>query len=492
MALSTPLIPPNANARPVDREPVLTPLNDPPDLGVPPPLPELPDNYEQREYFLEGSARTYPESERAAYRTRIIVRTPTDAEDFSGTVVVEWLNVSANFDNAPAYLDSFGGIHRRGDAFVGVSAQKVGVDFQRQANPLRYGSLHHPGDDYSFDIFSQAGWVLKNPGEHDPLEGLRDEHDLLLLGMGNSQSASRLTAYISNGALSDASVYDSLLVFNGGTTTFPGLDPARLSVPVIHMQSEGEASAPQPSAERPSGRLEHPLYRLWWVAGTSHTASYDSWCNFYRQGVVSGVITGDPDRECGQYGELSAIPHPAAFLPNTGLRGGGAAASIVVGAPCMARPNMFPKRYASHAALDALDTWVRTGTPAPPSSAEFVYDDQGALVRDADRNVLGGLRLAPIEVPLAGYVGNSCGLFGHTEPFDDAKLRSRYPTHADYMTKLHAAVEADLADRHLVPADAEDFLTRANAAAFRWEGPMSLPYPLHRVSDNVGVLSDVR
>src|SRR6516164_2345072 len=60
-------------------------------------------------------------------------------------------------------------ILRRGHAYVGVSAQKVGIEGGRgeatrpglaplkKADSKRYGRLSHPGDAYAYDIFSQAG-----------------------------------------------------------------------------------------------------------------------------------------------------------------------------------------------------------------------------------------------------------------------------------------------------------------------------------------------
>ncbi len=44
---------------------------------------------------------------------------------------------------------------RSGTAWVGVSAQKVGVDASISNSPARYSSLVHPGDSYSYNIFSR-------------------------------------------------------------------------------------------------------------------------------------------------------------------------------------------------------------------------------------------------------------------------------------------------------------------------------------------------
>ena len=74
------------------------------------------------------AAGTVRPGDEAHFRTRIVVRRPSDPDRFSGTVVVEWHNVSAGIDAAP----DWGFFHRhlaaQGHAWVGVSAQKVGID----------------------------------------------------------------------------------------------------------------------------------------------------------------------------------------------------------------------------------------------------------------------------------------------------------------------------------------------------------------------------
>ena len=71
--------------------------------------------YEETEYAVSGTAQSYElKGERGAdgkwdvgpgaeapFRTRIVVRRPIDPARFSGTVVVEWHNVSAGIDAAP-------------------------------------------------------------------------------------------------------------------------------------------------------------------------------------------------------------------------------------------------------------------------------------------------------------------------------------------------------------------------------------------------------
>jgi hypothetical protein len=168
--------------------------------------------YIEEEYFIEGRAATYAPAaglslgadgcwsvERRAgveFRTRVLVRRPTDRERFNGTVVVGWNNVSAGFDvvggDGPV-------MYEEGFAFAAVSAQAVGVHgysaFPQGLvawDPERYGRLSIPTDDASYDIFTQAARLFgpRRPlAPIDPLGGLRVDR---LIASGGSQSAGRL------------------------------------------------------------------------------------------------------------------------------------------------------------------------------------------------------------------------------------------------------------------------------------------------------------
>ena len=157
-----------------------------------PPLAK--SGYTESEYTAAGSATSYratsglptdgtyqlaPDSQ-ASYETRIVVRRPSDPAKFNGTVVVEWLNVSGGADTAPEYTYLATGLLRDGYAWVGVSAQRIGVEGGAVAvqvpgasgltagglkgqDPVRYGALHHPGDAYSYDIYTQVARALRAP-----------------------------------------------------------------------------------------------------------------------------------------------------------------------------------------------------------------------------------------------------------------------------------------------------------------------------------------
>ena len=149
--------------------------------------------YVEHEYVAAGTATSYQVNGAIArdgrwrfvpdvtapYRTRVLVRRPADPKVFSGTVIVEWLNVSGGVDADPDWVSLHEEIVRRGDAWVGVSAQRIGVmggpvlvkvqapgaeaagAGLRALDPARYRSLEHPGDGFSFDIFTQVARAIR-------------------------------------------------------------------------------------------------------------------------------------------------------------------------------------------------------------------------------------------------------------------------------------------------------------------------------------------
>ena len=195
--------------------------------------------YVEDEFFLDGTATRYrmvgggdpgrdgrwdvEASEEAPYRTRIVVLRPEDPAAFNGTVLVCWNNVTAGYDG---YSGDNAEILQGGYAHVAVTCQKAGAhgfDDTPQGlttwDPERYGSISIPSDDYSFDIFTQAGRAV-GPGRArepvDPMGGL-DVH--WLVAYGASQSAGRLGTYV-NAIQPLAGVYDGFILslyFGTGT-----------------------------------------------------------------------------------------------------------------------------------------------------------------------------------------------------------------------------------------------------------------------------------
>jgi hypothetical protein len=125
--------------------------------------------------------------------------------------------------------------------------------------------------------------------------------------------------------------------------------------------------------------------------------------------------------------------------------------------------------------LHHLADWVRTGTP-PPAGPRFQLNADGSLARDEHRNALGGIRLPPVDVPVASYESEACALGGLTRPFTELELRQLYPEgHAQYYALTKAKTVAAFKAGYLLREDAQDFLRRACAARVRWQDVSGAP-----------------
>lgn len=396
--------------------------------------------YETHEYLVSGTAQATGGGGTADYTTRIVVTRPSDPEAFSGTVLLDWVNVTAQFENPVNTLTSIEFLLREGWAFVHVSAQAAGVCCTpltpRVFGPLRYAALDHPGDQYANDMFSQVAQAFRAPAAVDPLGGLPVE---VLIAAGQSQGGSRLSDYIATTA-ADHGVVDAVLQQAGGSKTYAQAP----SLPVIHLLGDREATPAEPTP--------WPTYRLWEVAASAHQ---DSWVGRQQtEGAAIRLATGAPrSREAaeqlwasaGSYGEQ---PDPRSLL-------------------CVVDGAQFPTRYVANAALAHLDRWVRTGAPAPHADR---YEFEGAgLATDRFGNTLGGIRLPPVEVPVARYMADLCNLGGITLPFGRFELAAEYRDHATYVRQVAAATRRSVRDGFMLPADATDLLARACGARTRFD-----------------------
>lgn len=396
--------------------------------------------YAEEEYFVSGTAKSYTAMPATApYKTRILVYRPTDPHRFNGTTIVEWDNVTAQNAEEPMWTWLHPMVFREGYAYVFVSAQAAAVCCGPRSHqlwdPVRYAGLNHPGDDYSFDIYSQVVQAVRSPQGVDAMGGLKTKR---VLAVGNSQSASRLHTYV-NTVQRDAGVVDAFLLDAGGSKKFTG-EPL---VPVVQLLSEDGLApdAPNVSAN----------YRLWEVPGASHndadTGAHDA--------SNSRTTTHAPKQPYAAEEEI----HRHSHYGEEGLSTHATCAPVLLGGG-----NEYPRRYAVRAAAHHLDRWVKTGKPAPAAPrAEF--DALGLPSRDAHGNALGGLRLPPLDVPVATYAATTCGLFGSTVAFDLLTLAQLYPSHDDYVTKMQAATDRAVAAGFLLPHDAEELMTLAGASS---------------------------
>lgn len=427
-----------------------------------------PFGYEESEFFLSGSASAFTsvdalsedgkwnvaEGEKADYTTRIVVRRPKDASTFNGTVYVEWLNVTAGFDTGPDWTFGSVEIQRSGAVWVGVSAQRVGVEgggnelgaafVLKTSDPERYGTLNHPGDDFSYDIFSQVGATVWRSAA-TVLDGLVPER---VIALGESQSAFRMTTYI-NALAKKHDVYSGYFVHSRGSraaqlSTAPrpdiaGPDPAfirtDLKRPVLNFSSETDLVGDRLGYRR-AEQDDSKWFRSWDVVGTAHADAYS-------------LGIGDTDDGSG----AADTKLFAALLD--------APSSVYFGVINCERPiNAGAHTYVLRSALRSLDTWVRTGTPPAEMPRMKVAADGNDYERDDDGIALGGIRTPQVDVPLStlsglGQSGESfCGLFGTTTRFTADVLTQLYPTMDDFVSKWNAATDAAVKSGALLEDDA--------------------------------------
>jgi hypothetical protein len=437
--------------------------------------------YVAEEFFISGTAVSYtPAAElspdgrwsvtpsgAADYTTRMVVLTPADRAQFNGTVLVEWLNVSGGIDAPAVWMMAHREIVRAGYAYVAVSAQRVGVEggasllgvdmSLKSQDPARYASLRHPGDAFAYDIFSQIGGLVRNAGDDSVLREVRAEY---VVAVGESQSAMFLTTYI-NAVDPLAEVYDGFLVHSRFASAAP-LDSNSIF-------EESQTSTPQAVTFRPDrrvplvtiitetdlfGAVRHGYYfarqpddqwlRVWEIAGAAHADNYTI--------QVAPIDTGSAP--------LDDIV--AAYAPT----------NILMGQQLGHYINFAPQHhYVVQAALAALNTWVRTGEPAPTAPRIKVREtDQPQPILDLNGLAQDGVRTPWVDVPIARTSGVGAeesvmsAIFGSGEPFDAATLRRLYPGGTkQYLERFTTALDTAIQSGFILPADRAEILQLAAA-----------------------------
>lgn len=446
--------------------------------------------YERREFFFKGTANAYtntaplesdghwqvaPSGETADYKSRMVVYRPVDPATFNGTVLVEWMNVSSGMDTPTEWIMLHTELMRRGYAYVGISAQYVGIEggpiplpkviplclAVKCAIPPRYASLSHPGDSFSYDIFHQAAGLIRHPAEVNPLGELQPQR---MIATGQSQSAHRLVTFI-NAFGKSTDLFDGYFIHSrlgdmaelGGGASAPLSEAPQptivppsvvrmrddLAVPIINLQTESDQI---PLNAYHSRQDDHDYFRLWEVAGSAHADLYVSQLGLLD--AVNDVKTAAVT--------VSASPNPLL----------GRCPDNISNAP--------QHHFVAKAAIKALQHWIVDGV-APAAIPRLHIDTTGQQFEsDAYGNALGGVRSPYVDVPVARMSGLNnarfpedrlCFLYGSMDMLDAETLRTLYPTSADYVaattTAAYEAVNAGV----MVAEDAELVIAAAQKAA---------------------------
>src|SRR5579863_5985082 len=331
--------------------------------------------YVEQEYFYSGTANRYETPEGVTgkvidgdhrYQTRLLVRRPADPKKFNGTVIVEWNNVTAGHDQDIDWYQIHDHLMRAGYVWVGVTAQRIGVEALKVWSRDRYGSLDVSADGtimndaLSYDIFADVGRAARQPHGADFLNGLKPQR---VFATGHSQSAARLATYLNSVHPLDP-VFDAVMVHGGGSKI-----RTDLKIKVWKLSSETDIIIGQGAVRQP----DTSNFRSWEVAGDSHV---DVQCIARRSKLV----------------ERDGNPIAPGFTP--GQRGAAssqapAPRAAAGGNPCD-KPTFsdVPFYQVMEAALDHLVTWVKDGKE-PPTAPPIDVTSVGppaVIARDANGN----------------------------------------------------------------------------------------------------------
>jgi hypothetical protein len=463
--------------------------------------PPVPDGYVEQEYFFSGTGTIYeytptgielvspcPAAATAGctipYTTRMLVLRPIKPKKFSGTVVVEPLNPSANFDIAGIWDRSRDYFVRNGDVFVGWTSKSVTVNTLKTFNATRYAPLDWPYmpftpggnnavyDGITFDIAAQIGALFKDNGPGSPTHDLDVQR---VFEAGFSQDGAftftHAETFHALERMSDGGpIYDGYVAggtrgpsnLNFGLTpagALPAGDPRiqmqPRDVPVMHINTETEIATgvlvPNGLAyRRPDSDAPNDRYRLWEVPGSSHVS------NDHQDPVLTLALN---------LAELLGIT--AAELPPTGCTHQQFILGPTVGVPGVIDPNPFPFSNVENAAFADLTAWIGPKQTPPPHAdpIEVTSTSPPTVARDAFGNALGGVRTPFLDVPTATYVpfdtvahvttfSGFCILYGYSVPFSETTLQSLYSSHDDYVSQVTVATNSLVQERFWLQPDA--------------------------------------
>ena len=331
-------------------------------------------------------------------------------------------------------------------------ANPLPLDDPRNCTTVASDSARTTENGLVWDIYTQVGAWLRSRSGTNPLlygRGADAVHPVqYLYAWGYSQTGSYLYTYINAVhplvVKEDGhSMFDAYLIavasgpspINQCAEPTAAGDPRRFvrnaGVPVVRVMSQSDYLSGI-AARRPDSDSAPDLYRNYEIAGSAHATPDE--LNF---------AAASADIEKGG----RAVPPMAC---NEGPR------------------SRFPNWPAFNAILRNLDTWVRTGTPAPQAEPILVVD--GKPVLDRFGNVIGGIRSPFVEAPTSTWFGNStgpsfCRIAGHEVPLGPAQLKILYASPDDYVRAVTASASRLVVEGFLVKEDADDLIADAKRQA---------------------------
>jgi hypothetical protein len=438
---------------------------------------DLEQDYTEEEFFVSGKSTVYTYNEvpvpgeiivrdpNVPYTTRIIIRRPTDPNEFNGTVVIEWWNSTAGFDTDPVWQASAEYFARKGIVYVGVTNSTTAIENLRDGcTPLpglpprcgtRYAALEMSENGQAFEMVSQIAHMLKGSGSENPL--FPDYPVERIFHAGQSQQGGSIVTYatafhfsINDGYFVQAA--GSARRINYGTRcedpnapAYPDCTPTLqgddrrvatdLPVPVYRAQTQSDMGGVLGGGSRQTDTV---TFRYYEMAGTAHNPVHKDF-----EVVPAGLFSPDP----------LLLESFCQFESNT-----------------LADGPVFGS-YLYNAMWENMELQVRFSTE-PPTGDLMEVDPNNELALDPFGNVLGGIRLPQLDLPIAsytfpnaadpnlpvflGFIGDLvCRLSGNVIAFDEETLASLYPDRAaDFVDPFNQAIDDLVTARFLLPEDA--------------------------------------
>ena len=359
--------------------------------------------YDAREYFVSGVANKQP------YKTRIVVRRPSDATRFSGLVLAEAMHPSG-----AAHMFEFTSHYTMSSGHAAVEIVTAGLPELVAQNKERYNDLKVEQDQVP-ELLAQVGALLKSNQNDNPL-GSRPPRKMILAG--TSATAAVLIRY-----LPAHMVYrtpDLKLIYAGFMPTSTGATVRQVDVPLIQVPTMTEVNTGTVTA-RQDGDAGGDQFRLYEFAGMAHVDSRDS----------------------------------VRFRPD----------------PCKSPVSSFPLEAYMSVALHHLFEWVDTGK-VPPRAERILLDrsvtnDGSLMALDEHGNARGGIRNPYVDVPtaklgvrneaaeplvanpsawIASHGGakaaaQMCGLAGYQIPLVPDQLRKLYANTKTYQDRVRQRLD---------------------------------------------------
>ena len=463
--------------------------------------------YVEEEYLVSGQADDWTWDDRLRpvcvgplpFTTRILVRRPADPAAFSGAVYLEPNH--ADYDRSLTWSATAPWLVRSGHAHVGVTQELATLPDLARWDPGRYGALSIPRPGQRWDIVGLTAAMVKGALVKSDAGVPAAAPARRLIMSGWSQTGTFCRTFLGEGfharsrAGAGPAVDGYVICISSGGAGRPGYgvlrppaelpldDPRRTvgehGVPVVELLSEGESethravlrpdsdgancggtrSAGAGSAGAGSAGTGD-AYRLYQVAGTGHiNGRHELATNRLQMAGRGWPVNPAEVNERLTDGRLD---------------------------------------LAARAVFAAVDRWVADGTVPPRMPSRFGYDDPAGpatrgimpeslpLARDADGNVIGGIRTPWVEVPLGGHFPHStpvpgrcepaphapyadpamlANLWAHLAPFTAAELDRRYGNRDRYLSRLEAAAQTSIKEGWLLAEDLPELLAGAREAA---------------------------